>query len=198
MGNFLFNLFDKYLMCFYNDNMQYNGVKFEAIVATPGCGKSFLCDKYPELFVDVDEERLKSKYIVPEDISRSELERTKGDRDFPRKLKHDEYIEELYQKLDRFVEQGKTLIAAPHPEAIDYFVLNNIKFCFVFPKETMKEEISRRMKVRGNLEKFITENENMFEEFLIQNRKENKSVIHYEFGQGEFLQDIIKKFGYKF
>ena len=27
--------------------MKYNNIEFEAIVATPGCGKSYLCDKYP-------------------------------------------------------------------------------------------------------------------------------------------------------
>lgn len=178
--------------------MKYNSVEFDAIVATPGCGKSFLCDKYPELFVDVDEERLKSKYVVPEDITREELERTKGERDFQRRLGHDEYIEELYQKLDRYVKQGKTLIAAPHPEAIEYFIKNNIKFCFVYPDETMKEEITKRMKQRFNPQKFIEENENMFEEYLIKNEKEDKSVVHYKFGQNEFLMDIIKKFGYKF
>ena len=36
--------------------MEYNGKFFDAIVATPSCGKSYLCDKYPNLFVDVDEE----------------------------------------------------------------------------------------------------------------------------------------------
>ena len=57
--------------------MKYKGVEFEAIVATPGCGKSFLCDKYPEKYVDVDELRLRCKYFVPENITRNELEKTR-------------------------------------------------------------------------------------------------------------------------
>ena len=99
--------------------MKYNNIEFEAIVATPGCGKSYLCDKYPNLFIDVDEERLRCKYIVPENITRAELEATKGDRPFERRAKHDEYIKDLYKKLDEYVSQGKILIAAPHPEAVD-------------------------------------------------------------------------------
>lgn len=178
--------------------MKYNKIEFEAIVATPGCGKSYLCDKYPDIFVDVDEERLRIKYFVPENITRKELEETKGNRDFQRRLKYDDYVSELYQKLDTFVEQGKTLIAAPHPEAIDYFVKNNIRFCFVYPNENMKKEISRRMKLRGNSQKFIQENENLFAEFLKSNREENKSVVHYVFGQNEFLEEILKKFGHNF
>ena len=62
--------------------MKYNNIEFEAIVATPGCGKSYLCDKYPHLIVDVDEVRLKCKYFVPENITREQLEATKGERTF--------------------------------------------------------------------------------------------------------------------
>ena len=35
--------------------MEYKGIKFDAVVATPCCGKSYLCDKYPDRFVDADE-----------------------------------------------------------------------------------------------------------------------------------------------
>ena len=121
--------------------MEYNNIKFDAIVATPGCGKSYLCDKYPNLFVDVDEERLKCKYIVPENITREELERTKGDRPYPRRAHYNEYIKNLYELLDKYVSMGKILICAPHPEAIDYLVNNNIKFCFVYAKEDMRQEL---------------------------------------------------------
>ena len=51
--------------------MKYNGIDFEAIMATPACGKSYLCDKYPDLFVDADELRLKLKYKVPEQLTRN-------------------------------------------------------------------------------------------------------------------------------
>ena len=50
--------------------MEFNGKSFEAIIATPGCGKTFLCEKYPNKFVDVDEERLKLKYVIPKNITR--------------------------------------------------------------------------------------------------------------------------------
>ena len=178
--------------------MEYKGIEFIAIVATPGCGKSYLCDKYPDLFVDVDEERLKCKYFVPEDITREELEATKGDRPFQRRAHREEYVANLNKKLDQYLKDGKTLIAAPHGEAIDYFVANNIKFCFVYPNDEMKEEIKRRMIVRGNNQKVIDENYNDFERYLVSNKSENKSVVHYVFGKDEYLEDILVKFGYKF
>ena len=177
--------------------MEYQGKVFYAIVATPGCGKSYLCDKYPDKFVDVDEVRLRCKYIVPENITRAELERTKGDRPFPKRAHYNEYIKDLYDKLDEYVMQGKTLILAPHPEAIDYLVNNNIKFAFVFQGKDMKQEQIERMRRRGNSENLIKQNSEMFDKFYEMNINENKSVVHYEFGKNEFLEDIVIKFGYK-
>ena len=178
--------------------MKYLGKSFDAIVATPCCEKSYLCDKYPDLFVDVDEERLRCKYNVPENITRKELEETKGNRTFSRRFHGKEYLQELNKKLDEFVKQGKTLILAPHDETIKYLVDNNIKFCFVFPKKTMKEEIIKRMTTRDNPQETIQQNTELFDRFYEENIKENKSVIHYEFDKNEYLEDIIfNKFNYK-
>lgn len=178
--------------------MKYKGKNFYAIVATPGCGKSYLCDKYPNKFVDVDEVRLRCKYIVPEYITRDELERTKGDRPFARRANYEEYVKQMERLLDEHVKEGKILIAAPHPEAIDYLVKRGIKFAFVYQAKDMKEELARRMKVRGNSQKTIDELIGTFEYFYQKNINENQSVVKYEFGKDEFLENIIKKFGYKF
>lgn len=182
----------------YNDSMRYNDIEFEAIVATPGCGKSYLCDKYPDRFVDVDELRLRCKYDIPENITRAELEATKGDRPYPRRANHTQYIKDMYARLDELIAEGKTLIAAPHPEAIDYLVENNIRFCFVYADESMREELVRRFESRGNSQELIKSNDDMFETFLESNRKESKSVVHYAFKKDEYLEDILVKFGYKF
>ena len=178
--------------------MKYNNVYFDAIVATPGCGKSYLCDKYPNLFVDVDEVRLKCKYIVPENVTRQELEATKGERPYPRRAKHDEYVANMYLELDQCVAQGKILIAAPHPEAIDYLTKNNLRFCFVYPNKTMKAEIKTRLSQRGNPASTVKEFDDLFYTYFESNSKENKSALHYQFGKGEYLEDIIKKFGLQF
>ena len=178
--------------------MKYLGKNFDAIVATPGCGKSYLCDKYPDRFVDVDEVRLRCKYIVPENITRAELERTKGDRPFARRANYEEYVKQMERLLDEHVKEGKILIAAPHPEAIDYLVKRGIKFAFVYQAKDMKEELASRMKVRGNSQKTIDELIGEFEYFYQKNINENQSVVKYVFGKDEFLENIIKKFGYKF
>ena len=61
--------------------MQYKGIEFSAIIATPGCGKSYLADRY-DFIVDADEERLKNKYEIPKDITREELEKNKRGQNF--------------------------------------------------------------------------------------------------------------------
>lgn len=183
------------MLLFY---MEYKGIKFEAVVTTPRCGKSYLCDKYPKKFVDVDEVRLRCKYFVPENITRDELERTKGDRPFERRAGFEEYVKHMEQLLDEYVKQGKILIAAPHSEATDYLVKRGIKFAFVYQARDMKDELERRMKVRGNSQKAIDELIGPFEYFYQKNVNENQSVVKYEFGKDEYLQDILKKFGCEF
>lgn len=174
--------------------MEFENVQFDAIMTTPGLGKSFLCDN-DKRFVDTDEERLRCKYFVPENISRDELERTKGERPFAKRTQGKEYIDVLYAKLDKFVQEGKILISAPHDELFEYFKKRNIRFVFIYPSKEMKEEIKQRMINRGNDDAFVKENDDKFEEFAVSNRGENQSVLHYEAKPGEFLSDIIKKFG---
>ena len=148
--------------------MNYNGIEFETVIATPGCGKSYLSDKYPHLFADMDEIRLKLKYDIPEGISREELETFKGNRSFKKKTFT---LDELYAIYDENYRKGKTLIAAPHDESFKYF-----------------EE-------RKNSPKFIQENIDKFDEFYISNAQDKRAVIHYEFSANEYLSDILVKFG---
>ena len=178
--------------------MKYLNKHFDAVIATPCCGKSYLCDKYPNRFIDVDEVRLKCKYFVPENISRAELESTKFERPFKLRANYDEYTKKTFERLDEYVKKGKTLIASPHTEAFEYFVSRNIPFAFVYQKDDIKDEIIRRMKQRGNPQIMIDEIIKMFDLYCKMNKEENRSVIHYVFGKDEYLEDIMKKFGCEF
>lgn len=177
--------------------MKYKGIEFDAIVATPGCGKSYLCDKYPNKFVDVDELRLRCKYYVPENITRLELEQTKGDRTFEKRSSGDEYLKELDKRISQEIAAGKILICAPHVEVIDYLKKHNLKFCLVYQSKDMKQEFIDRMVKRGNSEKIIKENSDMFDEFYKMNVNEKDSVVKYEYSKNEYLEDIVKIFGCK-
>ncbi len=175
--------------------MKYNNVEFEAIVATPGCGKSYLCDKYPEKYVDVDELRLRCKYFVPKNITRKELEETKGNRTFQkREGSKDAYLKLLKKEFVKAWKANKVLICAPHPEVISLLKEFDIKFCFVFPSLNMKEEIKQRMINRGNSNDLVKENYDLSDNFYKQNLQENNSAVKYEFGHNEYLEEILKKF----
>lgn len=178
--------------------MEYKNIKFDAIMATPCCGKSYLCEKYPEKFVDVDEVRLKCKYFVPDNITRKELEETKGNRPFKRRASTEEYKKILFNILDNEVEKGKTLIAAPHPESYEYFKTRNIRFCLVYANFDMGKEIRRRMLERGNSIEVVRENFDLFEAFYEGNINDAYPTVKYAFKKDEYLEDIIKKFGYTF
>ena len=178
--------------------MSWNGVEFEAIIATPACGKSYLCDKYPERFVDADEVRCKLKYCIPEGISREEYESTKGERQFARRMSSEECNKAIVPILDRFRHEGKILISAPHPEMFDYFQSRDIRVCFIFPNETMREEVKKRFVERGNPQRFIKENDEMFDNFVKSNEEESRVAMKYAFRKDEYLENILKKFGLMF
>ena len=178
--------------------MKFNGIDFEAVMATPGCGKSYLCDKYPNKFVDLDEVRVRVKYFVPENISREEYERTKGDRPYERRKHGQELVRELYALIDQKRANGKILIASPHPEFYDYFKMHNIKFCLVYADASMKEELKRRYLARGNSDEMANEQYRQFEQFYEGNVKDDRPDCKYAFGEEEFLEDIVKKFGIEF
>lgn len=54
------------------------------------------------------------------------------------------------------------------------------------------------MVIRGNPESTVKENYENFYEFYASDTKESSSALHYEFGQDEFLEDILKKIGFDF
>ena len=98
--------------------MEFNGKSFEAIIATPGCGKTFLCEKYPNKFVDVDEERLKLKYVIPKNITREELEKTKGERTFKKRKRTGSVTQKLYAILDREIKKRKSVNCGTTPRIV--------------------------------------------------------------------------------
>jgi hypothetical protein len=178
--------------------MEYKGIKFEAIMATPGAGKSYLCDRY-SIFVDADEVRLRCKYVVPEKISREELEKTKGIRTFL--LRDGDIRAEIEKKLDEARNDGKILITSPHPEFFEYFESRKIPFCFVYQGKDTRIALIDRFNKRGNVKKVIEEfaGEEGFEYFYNKNINENRPTVKYEFSSDEYLSDIIRnqfKFDY--
>lgn len=177
--------------------MEYNGKKFEAIIATPGAGKSFLCDRSPA-FVDADEIKLRLKYHVPYTVTRAELEKTKGERHFEKN--RDYTFDRLYKALDMARRAGKIIIAPPNPEFWDYMQSRNIPFCFVYQAHNTRDELVKRYRERNNPESTVQEfaGEKQFESHYKRNLQENRATVKYQFSANEYLADILIKFGCKF
>ena len=174
--------------------MKLKGKEFLAVVATPAIGKSYLADNYEE-FVDIDELRLFSKYIIPENITREELEQTKGDRQFEKRENFKEYF---YNQLDIVIKQKKILLCAPHQEIKEYLFKNKIPYLFVYPKRNLKNHIKQRMIDRKNNSKFILENDDLFYSYYEGNKHEPYAVVKYKIKKGEYLSDVLKKAGLDF
>ncbi|MBQ7307240.1 MAG: hypothetical protein IJW82_01800 [Clostridia bacterium] len=174
--------------------MKLKGKEFLAVVATPAIGKSYLADIYKE-FVDVDELRLFSKYIIPDNITREELELTKGNRNFE---KRENFNELFYSKLDEVIKQKKILLCAPHQEIKEYLFKNKIPYLFVYPKKNLKNHIKERMLTRQNNSKFINENDELFYFYYMSNKHEPYAVVKYKIKKNEYLLDVLKKAGLDF
>ena len=174
--------------------LMYKNKKFRAIVATPGIGKSYLCDRYNEL-VDIDELRLFCKYYIPDNITREELEKTKSRRPYDKRKN----FKELFEKeLDKVIESDKILICAPHKEIKEILVKKHIPYAFVYPSLNMKEEIKNRMVLRGNLSDVVKENDDLFYTFYHENKLEPFAIVKYRLKRGEFLEDVLVKMGLDF
>ena len=171
--------------------MKLNGIEFDCFVASPGIGKSYLADNYIN-FVDLDEIRLRCKYFVPENISRQELELTKGNRTFEKRPNFKQLLTESLQNL---IHSNSILLAAPHDEIIKILLQNNLKYCFVYPSMECKQQIINRWKERGNTEEFIKENSDCFDKWYQQNILDTRPAVHYILQQNEFLLDVVKKAG---
>ena len=174
--------------------MELKGKKFVAVVATPSCGKSYLSDNYEE-FADVDEIRLYSRYYIPNDVTREELESTKGNRQYPKR----ENWREIFEKnLNIALKDGKILICSPHPEIKEFLIRNKLPYLFVFPKDNMRNEMKRRMINRGNTEQFVNKNYDLFYTYLRQNKNEAFAVVKYKLKKNEYLTDVLKLAGLDF
>ena len=174
--------------------MKLKGKEFFAVVATPALGKSYLADNYEE-FIDIDELRLFSKYVIPNNITRTELEQTKGDRKFE---KRNNFQEHFYNQLQNAIKQNKILLCAPHLEIREYLFKNKIPYLFVYPKKNLKNHIKERMLNRQNNSKFITENDDLFYSYYDSNKHEPYAVVKYKIKKGEYLSDVLKKAGLDF
>lgn len=168
--------------------IKYKGKVFRAIVATPACGKSYICDRFSN-FVDVDELRLFSKYFIPNEITRDELEKTKSIRPYKRR---DDFKKRFNESIVAAIKSDKILLCAPHPEVKEILINNNIPYIFVYPAKSMKSEIKNRMEIRGNDPLVVKQNDDAFYDYYQSNKDEPYAKFKCELKPGQYLYDLLK------
>jgi len=172
--------------------MEYMGIRFNAIMATPAVGKTHLCAR-DNRFVDADEIKMRYCYKTPWWISRDQIERTKTTR----QLNPCPHIGDcLERELDRQIARGKILIAQPCPFFYEYFAKRQIPFCLVYNGADMREEIINRLRARKSPQILINTYTDMalFTAYYYENLRDSRPVVKYEFGRGEYLDQIVLKF----
>ena len=174
--------------------MELKGIKFRAIMATPGLGKSYLGDNYEE-FVDCDEVRLFCKYVIPKEITREELELTKCRRPFEKRQNWEELLE---KELQEHLKNGKILIFAPHSQSREFLIRNKISYLFVYPKKNMKKQIKQRMIERGNCQEVVKENDDLFDDYYFKNNLEAFASVKYRVKKNQYLSDVLALAGVDF
>lgn len=125
------------------------------ISATPACGKSFCYNNYngkPLIMLDSDS----SKF--------SWIEKKAEDGTCV-KERNPNFKEEYMRHIMDNIGKVDIIFVSSHKEIRDELEKRGIRYIMIHPSLDMKDEMLRRMRERGNDDKFIEYQEKMFEEF---------------------------------
>lgn len=123
------------------------------ISAFPACGKSYTYSHFngrPYTMLDSDS----SKYSWIYKDGKKTDERNPN------------FISDYMNHIKENIGKVDVIFVSSHPEVRKGLTDNGIKYFLVYPLLYMKEEMIRRMKDRGNDEKFIQFQEEHFDEFV--------------------------------
>ena len=130
------------------------------ISAFPACGKSYTFNNFngkPFTMLDSDSSKYSWIYENGE----------KTDKRNPN------FIEDYITHIKENIGKVDVIFVSSHKEVRKALRDNNIKYFIVYPSLEMKDEMLRRMKERGNDEKFIQFQSEHFEEFVTDIMNEN-------------------------
>ena len=165
-------------------------MKVNVIACGPAVGKTYLA-KHDNRFVDLDLERAVYKYNLY-DSSDFELEAGKLNRGavFARDSK-----EFVIRRLHEEIKKGKCVLLSSSKFYINYLQENSIPYCLVYPGKDLAAEYAKRMKQRGNVDKFIREcaDPEVWERVYEENKNDSKPTVKIELKAGQYLSDIIEQ-----
>lgn len=168
-----------------------NKIDCKVILCGPAIGKTYLA-KHDDHFVDIDEARARYKYNLY-NATTEELETGKLKRG---KIVNEDSQEFAISLLKRTIEDGKVALISFHKQILKYIEDNNIDYCLVYTDYSMKDEMAKRMKDRGNPDSFVYEmtNDEAWDSFYKDNESDEKPKYKIKLKKGEYLSDIKDRF----
>ena len=165
-------------------------MKVNVIVCGAAVGKTYLA-KHDGRFVDLDLERAIYKYNL---YGSSDFELEAGKLNRGEVFAHDSK-EFVIRRLHEEIKKGKCVLLSRSKFYVDYLFDNNIPYCLVYPAKNLADEYAKRMKKRGNVDKFIQEcaAPEIWEKIYEENKNDTKPTIKIELKAGQYLSDIIEQ-----
>ena len=123
------------------------------VSAFPACGKSYMYENFNgNPYTMLDSDSSKFSWIYEDGL--------KTDKRNPN------FIEDYITHIKENIGKVDVIFVSSHTEVRKALRDNNIRYFIVHPSLSMKDEMIRRMKERGNDEKFIEFQEKNFEKFI--------------------------------
>ena len=146
--------------------MMNNEKKTVVISAFPACGKSYMYNNFNgKPYTMLDSDSSKYSWIYENGV--------KTDKRNPN------FIEDYIAHIKENIGKVDVIFVSSHSDVRKALRDNNIKYFIIHPSLDMKDEMLRRMKERGNDEKFIEFQKAHYEEF-INEIKDEMNKIHKE------------------
>lgn len=129
-------------------------MKTKVISAFPACGKSYAYENLQDCFRGIlDSDSSEFSWIKDENGNNT----SERNPDFS-----NNYIEHIKDNLGKV----EIIFVSSHDVVRNALKDNSIDYTLVYPDKSMKDEWLRRLKVRGNNEKFISFIDSNFEKFI--------------------------------
>ena len=133
--------------------MMSEAKKTIVISAFPACGKSYTYKNFNgKPYTMIDSDSSKFSWIYENGV--------KTDKRNPN------FIEDYISHIKENIGKVDVIFVSSHAEVRKALRDNNIKYFMIYPSLEMKDEMLRRMKERGNDEKFIEFQNTHYEEFI--------------------------------
>ena len=168
--------------------MQNKDIKL--FVCVPAVGKSYL-EMSDDRFVDLDRLKGMYKYGYPEDMTYEAFEATKANRG---KIVHNDTIEYIKKRTYEEMAKEKYLLYAPNSEVVDMIVEEKLPYCLVYVAKDGIDLLEKRMKDRGNIDKFIKSMMQIGYQMYEIHQNDPRPTCKIELKAGEYLSDVIYDF----